>query len=260
MKTFALATKIAHAFGMYPLAQQLRIWHDHHSVRGKKQFDNLKRFYSQFISEGSLCFDIGANVGDVTEAFLALGSRVISVEPQTLCIRALQKRYQTDPRVSIVGKAVAEKTGNTELYICEYNSGISTMSPRWIKQSRYGNLFKWNKTVSIETVTLDSLIDSYGLPRFCKIDVEGFERQVLSGLTHSIPFISFEFRFEMIDEVETCLKLLSNLGPATFNYTLHGSMDFINNDWVAAGEFQDALRMKTTPTISGDIYVKYGTV
>lgn len=198
MKAFALATKIAHAFRMYPLAQQLRIWYDHHSPHGRTQFNTLSRFYSHFISKESLCFDIGANVGDVTEIFLALGARVISVEPQTVCLRALQRRYGTNPNVSIVGKAVAEEPGNTELYVCEYNSGISTMSPRWVKQSRYAGLFKWNKTVSIETVTLDSLIDSYGLPQFCKIDVEGFERQVLSGLTHCIPFVSFEFRVECL--------------------------------------------------------------
>jgi FkbM family methyltransferase len=259
MKAFALATKIAHAFRMYPLAQQLRIWYDHHSPHGRKQFNTLTRFYSRFISKGSLCFDIGANVGDVTEIFLALGASVISVEPQTVCLRALQRRYGTNPNVSIVGKAVSEETGNTELYVCEYNSGISTMSPRWVKQSRYRDLFKWNKTVSIETVTLDSLIDSYGLPQFCKIDVEGFERQVLSGLTHSIPFISFEFRFEMIDEVDKCLKLLNALGVATFNYTLHGSMDFMENDWAVLGEFQTAFRKEITPTMSGDIYVKYST-
>jgi FkbM family methyltransferase len=260
MIAFALATKIAHAFRMYPLAQQVRMWYDHHSARRKRQFNNLTRFYSYFISKGSLCFDIGANVGDVTEIFLALGARVISVEPQTVCVRTLRKRYRTVPHVSIVGKAVAEKSGNRELYICEYNSGISTMSPRWVKQSRYADLFKWNKTVSIETVTLDSLIATYGMPQFCKIDVEGFERQVLSGLTHSIPFISFEFRFEMIDEVDKCLKLLSTLGPATFNYTIHGSMDFVNGDWVALAEFQAAFRKKINPIISGDIYARYAAV
>ena len=41
--------------------------------------------------------------------------------------------------------------------------------------------------------TLDRLIAQHGVPSFIKIDVEGFEDQVLAGLTHPVPALSFEF-------------------------------------------------------------------
>jgi hypothetical protein len=40
------------------------------------QIANLSLFYSQFIRQNDLCFDIGANLGNQTDAFLKLGVRV----------------------------------------------------------------------------------------------------------------------------------------------------------------------------------------
>jgi hypothetical protein len=40
------------------------------------------RVYMHFLRPGELAFDIGANCGEVTEVMLALGCRVVSVEPQ----------------------------------------------------------------------------------------------------------------------------------------------------------------------------------
>jgi len=43
-------------------------------------------------------------------------------------------------------------------------------------------------------VTLDAAtIETFGKPFYCKIDVEGWELDVLKGLSQPIPLISFEF-------------------------------------------------------------------
>ncbi|MDX1409268.1 MAG: hypothetical protein R3330_14075, partial [Saprospiraceae bacterium] len=51
-------------------------------VRGR-----LRRFYTGFVQEGMLCFDIGAHLGNRTRAFRDLGASVVAVEPQPLCLR-----------------------------------------------------------------------------------------------------------------------------------------------------------------------------
>jgi hypothetical protein len=52
----------------------------------------LKRFYRQFIQPDDLCFDIGAHLGNRSDAWISLGARVIAVEPQPACISFLKKK------------------------------------------------------------------------------------------------------------------------------------------------------------------------
>jgi hypothetical protein len=45
----------------------------------------------------------------------------------------------------------------------------------------------------VNVATLDSLIDEFGVPDYAKIDVEGFDLEVLRGLSRPIPLLSFEY-------------------------------------------------------------------
>ena len=65
--------------------------------------------------------------------------------------------------------------------------------------------------IRVPITTLDSLIARHGVPTFIKIDVEGFEFEVLVGLSRPINAISFEFttiqRDVALDCVERCVAL-----------------------------------------------------
>ena len=45
----------------------------------------------------------------------------------------------------------------------------------------------------VPVTTLDALIERHGVPSFVKVDAEGFEEEVLQGLSRSIKALSFEF-------------------------------------------------------------------
>ena len=90
----------------------------------------LLQFYSQFVSPGDLCFDIGSHVGNRTATFSALGANVISVDPQPVCISYLHRRFDRDPNVTIVEKAVSDRPGTLDLHISHTTPTITTASSK----------------------------------------------------------------------------------------------------------------------------------
>jgi len=216
-------------------------------------------FYSRFITRGDLCFDIGANIGNRTNLFTELGCSVVAVEPQKECFVYLKKKFGSNQNVQLVHKAVSDKTGEEDLFICEADS-ISSMSSSWIsavkKSGRYSG-FKWNKKIKVETTTLDLLIKKFGMPVLCKIDVEGSEFAVLKGLSKPIRNISFEFSQDYLPSTLKCLQYLNHLGDVRFNYSIGESMELALKEWTDIKHMETILKSFPGEAIWGDIYARY---
>src|SRR3989304_3436761 len=82
-------------------------------IEAARRQQAMKEFYGRFLHPGDLCFDVGANEGNRTAIFLALGARVVCIEPQPLCLKKLRKRLGRMPDVTIVAKALGEKEGQS---------------------------------------------------------------------------------------------------------------------------------------------------
>jgi len=134
------------------------------SPKKKEHFRKELEFYSQFIKENDLCFDVGANIGDKTEIFVQLGATVVAIEPQESCWRILRRRFK-DNEVHIITKALSKSMGNQEIFI-DRSSTLSSMSTEWIESVKKSGRFsrhKWSYSMTVETTTLDALISE-----FCK--------------------------------------------------------------------------------------------
>ncbi len=214
------------------------------------------KFYSGIISKDSLCFDIGANVGDRTALFLKLGAKVVAVEPQSRCRKTLNKKYGKSPRVSLVFKGVSDKPGYAYLAICPQDNTLSTLSKDWQKESRFSSTHAWTDQEKVELTTLDTLIKDFGLPEFCKIDVEGHEDKVILGLSQSIPLISFESTKEFFDKSRAVLSHLADIGQILVNFSSGESMQFVFKDWQSPAKLLNYLTNLKDPVWWGDIYVR----
>jgi FkbM family methyltransferase len=232
----------------------------HRKIKAEKQFLKMLDFYSKFVKEGDLCFDIGANVGNRTEVFHKLGATVVAVEPQQSCASILRKRFCNCANVHIVQKALDKATGQKDIFITS-GSTLSSMSEDWIRNVQQSGRFKeqvWDKREVIETTTFDLLIKEFGRPAFCKIDVEGFEYNVLRGLSEPVKAMSFEFHPEYIQCAMNCIRYLSELGTTTYNYSEGESMSLSLLDWVKPDEITSILgSLRKSENIFGDIYVKF---
>lgn len=220
------------------------------------QKKKMRDFYQQFLQKGELCFDVGANIGDRTEVFLSIKSQVICIEPQANCLQKLYKKFGRNKAVTVVAKGVSEKEGFAELAVCENASVLSTMSENWRNKSRFSGDTQWIKSEKVPVTTLDNLIKEYGLPVFCKIDVEGFEEKVIKGLTQPIPVISFEFVKELTHETKNCMLHLLSLGQYKFNFSIGESMELLLPNWVTADELFEKLDLIEDQLLWGDVYAK----
>jgi FkbM family methyltransferase len=212
-------------------------------------------FLKTIINPGDLVFDIGANIGQKLDIYLSLNARVVAVEPQSNCFTILKSKYQGCSNVVLVKKAVGDKTGKTEMYVCDDANVLSTLSRTWQK-GRFSN-YNFNRKISVEVTTSDKLIEHFGLPKFCKIDVEGFEYQVLSGLSYQIPYLSFEFAREFFQDTHNCIKLLVEKGYKYFNIVKGESCNFVFHDWVSPQEIVRFIRDSEDEMLWGDIYAKH---
>ncbi len=216
-----------------------------------------REFYSQFIGSGDLVFDIGANRGDRTEVFVQMGARVVAVEPQPSLAARLRTIFRYSS-VSVEPVGIGRAPGVLPLHVCSA-SECSSFSDDFIgSQSQNNQGFRWDHVEMVPVVTLDSLIGKYGLPAFVKIDVEGFEGEVLAGLTQAVPSLSFEVRpQDSVEDAATRLEHLGQLSSYEFNLSLEERLTFELPRWGGAGAVTAALRnIAASDWRYGDVYAR----
>jgi FkbM family methyltransferase len=159
-----------------------------------------------------LLFDIGANRGDATVAGVEKGYKVIALEAAPRVFAELVRNFIYDPNVVPLRLAVGEKVEERlEFYEC-IEDGLSTLEKSWLtdpKMPYYGKEFR---TISVNTCTVDWLVEKYGQPDLIKIDVEGAEWQVLRGMSKYSGKIALEWTQETMAEHNKQLQYLASIG------------------------------------------------
>jgi FkbM family methyltransferase len=221
----------------------------------------MDRLYHQFLRPGDLVFDIGAHVGDRIASFRRLGTVIVAVEPQPALAKTLRLLYGRDPKVTIEETAVGRQSGGIELNLNLDNPTVSTASADFMEAAAHAPGWRdqaWTKRVRVPLTTVDALIARYGIPAFIKIDVEGFEAEVLAGLEQPVRAISFEFTTIQLDIARACVERCSALGYAKFNAVLGESQTLVHREWINANAITRWLAELRPEANSGDVYACLG--
>jgi FkbM family methyltransferase len=224
----------------------------------RKQLRKAAKFYSLFIKEYDLVFDIGANYGGKVKVFSQLKAQIVAVEPQAECIHYLRSLYGS--KLILVEKGVADKEGTIDFFVAE-SSTLSTFSRHWAEDvvKDYEGAPLTNAPIKVPVTTLDKLVEEFGRPVFIKIDVEGFEFEVLKGLTQPVNYLSFEYAVpENRESLILCVQRILHLGKARFNYSSGESMELGLDQWKTGDQFLLVINSPAfIATSAGDVYVHF---
>ena len=143
----------------------------------------MVRLFQTLIKEDDVVIDIGANIGCTSILFGELAHQVISFEPSTTTFNLLQRNIKGSGLVNI----------KLQNYALGSSSSISEIT--YAPSNRSGGFISNKTTISTGHITekikikkLDDIIDNLKLQKidFIKIDVEGFEKEVIDGAKKTI--------------------------------------------------------------------------
>jgi len=154
--------------------------------------------------------DAGANKGVYTYFLSGLCRHVYAYEPNPKIFNLLRRSVHR-PNVTLRPAALSDVTGQDRLIVPRRKAGYSNQLATLRKDSFTGEVIE----VPVETRRLDD--EDVGEVGFIKIDVEGFERQVLMGATETLrrhrPRLLVEIQEAHTKEpVEATLAFVCSLG------------------------------------------------
>ena len=159
-------------------------WRISREPRGVVVGQDLWHDLGVLLGTSPLCFDVGANHGDVSEALLQLRptARIHAFEPGTTCQAKLKKRFGSDPRLTVIASGLGDQAGESE-FRNYANDQLSSFLPLQTSES---NPFRAEREIVSDRVaitTVDRYCADHGLASvdLLKIDTQGYDLRVLKG-------------------------------------------------------------------------------
>jgi FkbM family methyltransferase len=167
-----------------------------------------------------LIFDIGANRGKYTDVYAVdPNNTIISIEASPKMYKVLKDNMSKYPNVTCLEYAVSNTADEyVTFFDCESDT-LSTLDINWLTSSgsRFGNHQGRFNAIQVKAISLDTLIQIYGIPDIVKIDVEGAEEHVIKSLSQKVPILLFEWAAEWKDSLKLGIDHLTSLGFSEFH-------------------------------------------
>lgn len=219
-----------------------------------------RRFYGDLLPRQALVFDIGAHVGTRARAMRAAGARVVALEPQQPFAGFLRRTLPRD--ITLIEAAAGRSEAQAEMAVSSRHPTVSSLRADFVQGAAEAPGFthvKWDSTQAVRMITLDSLIARFGAPDYIKIDVEGFEIEVLGGLSQPVSMVSVEYLPGFAHLTHAVIARLAALGDYRFNPVQGEGGGFLWPDWRDAATTAAWLDSLPRDAGSGDLFARVQT-
>jgi FkbM family methyltransferase len=187
------------------------------------------RLFSRLVQPGDVVLDVGGHIGYTALHFASLvgrHGRVLVFEPSPENLRFLRKNVRRRPEIEIIAAGAGPREMSGTLYVerlsGQNNSFISEFHVFTENRKNAFCLHFESSAVESPLVTVDKVVaDRHLSPRLVKIDVEGFEREVLAGMSNVLlrcrPILMVEVQRNHADVLSTLTQSGYRLFTSTLN-------------------------------------------
>lgn len=176
-------------------------------------------------------FDVGSNKGLWSLANYYNCDKIIAIEASPSTFIKLLENCVNHSKIECINFAVCDNNNMDITFYDAEADTLSTLNKDWLtlESSRFHN-HKY-KEIICKSITLDNLIEKYGIPSLIKIDVEGGEYECIKSLTKKVDNLCFEWASETNNITFQCLEYLIKLGFTLFfvqfedNYIFRPNLD-----------------------------------
>ena len=184
-------------------------------------------------------WDVGANKGALLYqvAHELPKAKIVAIEPQPELVRYLMKNTERHDRCQIFDVGLGDEAKTVPLYIPDANCGSASLV----------HTFEGGRVMSVNIETAETIKARSGLgwPTLVKIDVEGYEPNVIRSLRPA-----FEYRdikccvFECFQK-ESLLEIIAAV--ESYGYKTHAIRKSVFSTWLEGTRERNRLRYRARP-------------
>ena len=199
-----------------------------------------------------IVFDIGSNHGEYTDKVLMTvkgNLELFLFEPNTLLFNKLVEKYSLQ-NIHLSSTAISDIIGESKFYLNEDSDQLSSLIKD--KNSRI------HSSILVKTDTLDNFVEQHNLKKIdlVKIDVEGYELQVLKGGSEIlkmglIDIIQFEYSSQWAIAGSTLaftIDFLNQYDYQVYRLTPHGLVPVNYSQWGEYFQYSNYVAISSQST------------
>ena len=175
-----------------------------------------------------LIYDVGAHRGEDTEYYLKRGFDVVAIEAVPDYCNQMRTKFASaisTNRLRILNCAIADEDKSIPFYINDNLSEWSTANTAWVERNRQLIPGQSVRMIYISAEKLSGIFQKFGVPLFCKIDIEGNDLDAVRSMEELsvVPrYISIESEKTNWNALINELLLLRKLGYRKFKMVNQG--------------------------------------